>query len=72
LTHEVEDAKGSRINELENRLDKVTTHYDLFKLEYNDLLHRCEELEIENASLRKEINDGLNAKLVPFEGRLKK
>lgn len=71
LTPEAEDVKGSRIRDLESRLDKVTTHYDLFKLEYNDLLHRCEELEVENSSLRKQINDGLGGKLVPFKGKRK-
>lgn len=55
LKPEADDAKSNKIRNLEHRLNAVVAHYDRFKLEYNELLHRCETLETENAALRDQI-----------------
>lgn len=52
---QVEDAKANRIEALEKRLTDVVAHYDRFKLEHNELLYRCEDLEAENAALRRQL-----------------
>jgi chromosome segregation ATPase len=44
---EAENVKAGRIEALEQRLVQMAVHYDRFKLEYNELLHRCESLEAE-------------------------
>jgi hypothetical protein len=57
LKPEAEDAKQVRITELTDKLNQIAQHYNRFKLEYNELLHRCEMLEEENASLRRRITE---------------
>jgi len=55
LKPQAEDAKANRIAALEKRIADVVAHYDRFKLEYNELLYRCEDLETENAALRQQL-----------------
>jgi hypothetical protein len=67
LKPEADDAKASKIEALEQKLAEMAAHYDRFKLEYNELLHRCEALEAENADLRRQVAD--KDKVVPLKGR---
>ena len=55
LKPQAQDAKVNKIKALETQLAKVVTHYDLFKLEYNELLRRYEDLETENAALKRQL-----------------
>lgn len=55
LKPQTEDAKANKIKVLETRLAEVVTHYDRFKLEYNELLHRYEDLEAENTALKRQL-----------------
>jgi hypothetical protein len=69
LKPEAEDAKAGRIAALEKKFAEVVSHYDRFKLEYNELLHRCEALEAENADLRRQVVEGAGPKVVTLEAR---
>jgi hypothetical protein len=55
LKPQAQDAKVNKIKVIEAQLAKVVTHYDLFKLEYNELLRRYEDLETENTSLKRQL-----------------
>jgi hypothetical protein len=69
LKPEAEDAKAGKIAALEKKLGEVIMHYDRFKLEYNELLHRCEALEGQNADLRRQVVESAGSKVVKLEGR---
>lgn len=62
LKLDADGVKKSKIDALSAKLLQVAAHYDLFKLEYNELLHRCEALEEENTALREQLasNQGTN------------
>lgn len=66
LRPEAEGIKKSKIDALTAKLQSLAAHYDLFKLEYNELLHRCETLEEENADLRERLAGGTGANVVPL------
>jgi hypothetical protein len=61
-----EDAKAHKIAVLETRLGEVVAHYDRFKLEFNELLHRCETLEAENAALKRQLAEASNVTVLKF------
>jgi predicted RNase H-like nuclease (RuvC/YqgF family) len=66
LKPQAQDAKANKIEALETRLAEVVAHYDRFKLEYNELLHRCEALETENAALKRQLAEASNVTILKF------
>ena len=55
LKPQVEDAKQARIADLMVQLNRISHHYNQFKIEYDLIRRRNAELEEENITLRKEM-----------------
>lgn len=67
LRPQAEDAKVRRISDLEQKLAQTMSHYDLFKLEYNEALREIEELKAQNADLRRKL--GAASKVTHLKAR---
>lgn len=67
LRAEAGDAKTQKIADLEQKLVAIAAHYDRFKLEHNEALIRIEQLETENAELRRQLAAG--TKVLVLKGK---